>query len=192
MAGAALVFAFVALLGAVGALADAGSGAFLLLHKEVQIKRLKPGSERITVSLVVHNAGSTTAYDVSLIDDSWPSSYFNVVSGDTSTAWEKLEVGKSLQHSFVLEPKTKGSFQAAPAVVKYRVAAKSALQEAWSTPLPPLDTLSDKPSGIKYDFIKNIALKYGPLVSVLSIVGIFVYLMVAPSSSKKPKSKKRR
>jgi translocon-associated protein subunit beta len=34
----------------------------------------------------------STAYDVSLTDDTWPSALFSLVSGNTSRTWEKLEV----------------------------------------------------------------------------------------------------
>ena len=34
--------------------------------------------------------GSSTAYDVSLNDDTWPSNIFEVV-GNTTKVWEKLE-----------------------------------------------------------------------------------------------------
>ena len=32
-----------------------------------------------------------TAYDVSLTDDSWSQDVFNIVSGNTSTSWERLD-----------------------------------------------------------------------------------------------------
>ncbi len=88
-----------------------------------------------------------------------------------------------------MEARSKGPFSGSPAVVKYRVASKSALQvhmhythlhlidmlcgrwllqegrgiltwfedflqEAFSTPLPLLDILSDKPAEKKYDWVR--------------------------------------
>lgn len=34
---------------------------------------------------------SRTAYDVTLIDDNWPQDMFDVVSGNTSMTWERLD-----------------------------------------------------------------------------------------------------
>jgi len=167
--------------------------AFLVVHKKATIQRVK-GGERINVGITLYNAGSATAYDVSLTDDTWPSSLFSVVSGNTSQTWDKLEAGGSLSHSFIVESRIKGPFSGSPAVVKYRVASKSTLQEAFSTPLPVLDILSDKPAEKKYDWVKKLAVKYGPLVIVLTIVGLFIYLLITPSKSAKYSrlNKKRR
>jgi translocon-associated protein subunit beta len=167
--------------------------AFLVVHKKATILRVK-GGERINVGITLYNAGSATAYDVSLTDDTWPSSLFSLVSGNTSQTWDKLEAGGSLSHSFIVESRIKGPFSGSPAVVKYRVASKSTLQEAFSTPLPVLDILSDKPAEKKYDWVKKLAVKYGPLVIVLTIVGLFIYLLITPSKSAKYSrlNKKRR
>ncbi|CAM6040000.1 unnamed protein product [Sphagnum compactum] len=165
--------------------------AFLVVNKKATIQRVK-GGERINVGITLYNAGSATAYDVSLTDDTWPSSLFSLVSGNTSQTWDKLEAGGSLSHSFIVESRIKGPFSGSPAVVKYRVASKSTLQEAFSTPLPVLDILSDKPAEKKYDW--KLAVKYGPLVIVLTIVGLFIYLLITPSKSAKYSrlNKKRR
>jgi translocon-associated protein subunit beta len=167
--------------------------AFLVVHKKATIQRVK-GGERINVGITLYNAGSATAYDVSLTDDTWPSALFSLVSGNTSQTWDKLEAGGSLSHSFIVESRIKGPFSGSPAVVKYRVASKSTLQEAFSTPLPVLDILSDKPAEKKYDWVKKLAVKYGPLVIVLTIVGLFIYLLITPSKSAKYSrlNKKRR
>ncbi|KAH9533898.1 hypothetical protein CY35_18G076700 [Sphagnum magellanicum] len=167
--------------------------AFLVVNKKATIQRVK-GGERINVGITLYNAGSATAYDVSLTDDTWPSSLFSLVSGNTSQTWDKLEAGGSLSHSFIVESRIKGPFSGSPAVVKYRVASKSTLQEAFSTPLPVLDILSDKPAEKKYDWVKKLAVKYGPLVIVLTIVGLFIYLLITPSKSAKYSrlNKKRR
>ncbi|CAK9868225.1 unnamed protein product [Sphagnum jensenii] len=163
--------------------------AFLVVHKKATIQRVK-GGERINVGITLYNGGSATAYDVSLTDDTWPSSLFSLVSGNTSQTWDKLEAGGSLLHSFIVESRIKGPFSGSPAVVKYRVASKSTLQEAFSTPLPVLDILSDKPAEKKFDW--KLAVKYGPLVIVLTIVGLFIYLLITPSKSAKRLNKKRR
>lgn len=172
-------------------ISQAADDAFLVVHKKASISKVK-SSERVTVSISLHNVGSTTAYDVSLIDDTWPSQKFNLVSGNSSSSWDKLEGGKSFIHAFVLEPKEKCLFHGAPAVVKYRVAAKSQLQEAYSTPIQELDILSERSPDQKYKWLKTLAARYGPLVSVISIVGVFTYVLVTPSKSKLTKAKKKR
>ncbi|KAH8966144.1 hypothetical protein BDL97_03G008400 [Sphagnum fallax] len=174
-------------------LATAADTAFLVVHKKAALQKVK-GGERVNVAITLHNAGSATAYDVSLTDDTWPSALFSLVSGNTSRTWEKLEAGGSQSHSFTVEARSKGPFSGSPAVVKYRVASKSALQEAFSTPLPLLDILSDKPAEKKYDWVKKLAVKYGPLVIVVTIVGLFIYLLISPSKSAKHSrlNKKRR
>ncbi|PWA98299.1 Translocon-associated protein subunit beta [Artemisia annua] len=63
----------------------------------------------------------------------------------------------------------------------FRVPTKAALQEAYSTPLLPLEILSDKPRESTLG-LKLLA-KYGSLVSVISIVVLFVYLVATPSKS---------
>lgn len=165
---------------------------FMVVHKKVSLSKGKPDVERVTVSINLYNRGSTTAYDVSLIDDSWPSDTFSLVSGNTSFTWDKLDVGASVSHTFVLESKVKGLFYGRPALVKYRVAAKSVLQEAHSTPIPPLDILAERAPEKKYEWAKKLAAKYGPVTSVLTIVGGFIYLLVSPSKPGNSKSSKKR
>ncbi len=43
------------------------------------------------VCALVGDGFCSTAYDVSLTDDTWPSALFSLVSGNTSRTWEKLE-----------------------------------------------------------------------------------------------------
>jgi translocon-associated protein subunit beta len=71
-------------------LATAADTAFLVVHKKAALQKVK-GGERVNVAITLHNAGSATAYDVSLTDDTWPSALFSLVSGNTSRTWEKLE-----------------------------------------------------------------------------------------------------
>jgi len=192
MASSARLFLAPVLLLALLCVAGAADTAFILVHKTASLQRVKD-VERVKVGITLQNAGSSTAYDVTLNDDTWPSALFSVLSGNTSTSWDKLEAGGVVSHSFVLEARSKGVFTGSPAVVKYRVSSKSALQEAFSTPLAGLDILSDKPVR-KYDWAKKLAIKYGPLMVVLSIVGLFIYLLVSPAKSRKfsKVSKKRR
>ncbi|CAL9081886.1 unnamed protein product [Musa textilis] len=161
---------------------------FVVAHKKVSLTRLKSGVERVSVSIDLYNEGSSTAYDVTMNDDSWSQDVFDLVSGRTSKTWEKLDGGSSASHSFVLESKTKGMFHGSPAVIKFRVPTKAALWEAYSTPILPIDVLADKPPEKKFEWAKRLLAKYGSLVSVLTLVGLFIFVIATPSKS----SKKRR
>ncbi|KAG6789918.1 hypothetical protein POTOM_006051 [Populus tomentosa] len=136
------------------------------------------------------DAADQTAYDITLVDDHWPQDMFKVVSGNTSQSWERLHAGGLLSHSFELEGKVKGLFLGSPAVITFRIPTKAALQEAYSTPILPLDVLADKPPVQKFEW--KLLVKYGSLISVISIVVLFVYLLVTPSKSGAAKAGKKR
>ncbi|KAL8229067.1 hypothetical protein R6Q57_013967 [Mikania cordata] len=109
--------------------AIAGSDSpFILAHKKATLNRLKSGVEKVSVSIDVYNEGSATAYDVSLTDDGWSPEIFNIISGNTSISWERLDVGAVLSHSFELESTMKTVFYSTPAVITFRVPTKAALQ----------------------------------------------------------------
>ncbi|MBA0726403.1 hypothetical protein Golax_002234 [Gossypium laxum] len=131
-----------------------------------------------------------TAYDVSLLDDSWPQDMFDIVSGNTSRSWERLDAGGLLSHSFELEAKKQGMFYGAPAVITFRIPTKAALQEAYSTPILPLDVLAERPPEKKFDW--RLLAKYGSQISVISIVVLFIYLIVTPSKSSAAKASKKK
>ncbi|XP_027352267.1 translocon-associated protein subunit beta [Abrus precatorius] len=165
---------------------------FIVAHKKATLNRLKSGAERVSVTIDIYNQGTSTAYDVSLADDSWPNDAFDVISGSTSKSWERLDAGGILSHAFELEAKSKGLFSGEPAVIKFRVPTKAALQEAYSTPILPLDVLADRPPEKKFEWAKRLLAKYGSLISVISIVVLFVYLVATPSKSSGKGSKKKR
>ncbi|PUZ64386.1 hypothetical protein GQ55_3G140000 [Panicum hallii var. hallii] len=174
------------------ATAAVGDTPFVVAHKKVALSRPGPGVERLAVTLNLYNQGAATAYDVSLNDDSWPQEAFEIVSGSTSKIVEKLDPGSSASHNFVLEPKVQGRFQGSPAVIKYRVLTHAALQEAYSTPTLPLDILAERPPQQKFEWAKRLVGEYGPLVSVVSSVGMFVYLVTSPSKSSAVKGRKKK
>ncbi|XP_056861581.1 uncharacterized protein LOC108844408 [Raphanus sativus] len=118
---------------------------FMVVHKKATLNRLKSGAERVLVSFDIYNQGSATAYDVTLTDNTWDKKTFEVVNGNTSRSWERLDAGGILSHSFELEAKVKGLFYGAPAVVTFRIPTKAALQQVYSTPILPLDILADIP-----------------------------------------------
>ncbi|XXG47111.1 hypothetical protein AAC387_Pa02g1810 [Persea americana] len=126
---------------------------FMVAHKKVSLSRLKSGIERVSVSIDIYNQGFATAYDVSLSDDSWSPDVFDLVSGNISISWERLDAGSSVSHSFLLESKVKGLFHGAPAVIKFRVPSKAALQEAYSTPILPIDILAERPPEKKFESV---------------------------------------
>ncbi|KAJ0243470.1 Translocon-associated protein beta [Hirschfeldia incana] len=167
---------------------------FLVVHKKATQTRLKSGAERVLVSYDIYNQGSATAYDVTLVDKSWIKKTFDVVSGNTSRSWERLDAGGIVSHSFELESKVKGPFYGAPAVVTFRIPTKTALQQAYSNPILPLDILADIPPTDLLAVAKRILAKYGSLVSVISMVVLFIYLVATPSKSNAAKagSKKKR
>jgi len=170
----------------------ASDAPFLVAHKKVALTRPKPGLERLAVSLDLYNQGSATAYDVTINDDSWPKEEFELVSGEVSKTLERLEPGSTASHVFVLETKAQGRFQGSPAVIKYRVPTKAVLQEAYSTPILPMDILAERPPVQKFEFAKKLVAKYGALVSVVSFVLAFIYLVASPSKSGGSKSGKKR
>ncbi|XP_058179917.1 uncharacterized protein LOC131298457 [Rhododendron vialii] len=176
---------------------------FIVAHKKATLTRLKPGIERVSVSIDIYNHGSATAFDVSLTDDSWTKDTFEIVSGNTSMSWERLDAGALVSHAFELDSKVRTLFYGAPAVITFRVPTKAALQEAYSTPILPLDILADKPAEKKFDLAlwlaatklsqaKRLLAQYGSLVSVISIVTLFIYLLASPSSGNAKGGKKKR
>ncbi|KAM3253421.1 hypothetical protein P3L10_007491 [Capsicum annuum] len=167
-------------------------GPFIVAHKKATLTRLKPDLERLSISIDIYNEGSATAYDVSLYDDNWSQDIFEIVSGNTSMSWERLDAGAALSHSFELEAKKKAVFYGAPAAITFRIPTKAALQEAFSTPILPLDILADRPPEKKFDWAKKLMAKYGSLISVISIVVLFVYLIATPSKSNAAKASKKK
>ncbi|KAB2064147.1 hypothetical protein ES319_A09G001000v1 [Gossypium barbadense] len=169
----------------VSAATATGDAPFIIAHKKASLNRLKSGAERVSVSVNIYNQGFTAAYDVSLIDNSWPQDAFDIVSGNTSHSWQKLDAGGHLSHSFELEAKRKGMFHGAPAVIYFRIPTKAVQQEAYSTPILPLDILEERPPEKKFEW--RLMAKYGSQISVISIVVLFIYLIITPSKASKKK-----
>ncbi|XP_021297919.1 translocon-associated protein subunit beta [Herrania umbratica] len=189
--GNPLIKALIALF-LISAAAATGDAPFIVAHKKASLTRLKSGAERVSVSIDIYNQGFSTAYDVSLADDSWPQDAFDVVSGNTSQSWERLDAGGLLSHSFELEAKRQGMFYGAPAVITFRIPTKSSLQEAYSTPILPLDVLAERPPEKKFEWAKRLLAKYGSQISVISIVVLFIYLIAIPSKSSAAKASKKK
>ncbi|XP_026385551.1 translocon-associated protein subunit beta-like [Papaver somniferum] len=169
-----------------------GDGVFIVAHKKVSLNKLRSGMERVSVTIDIYNRGSETAYDVSLTDDSWPHHIFDIAKGNFSKSWESLDAGSAVSHSFDLVSQVKGIFNGESAIIKFRVPTKAALQVAYSNPMLTLDVLADRPAEKKIDLAKRLLTKYGSLVTVISVVVTFVYLVATPSKSGSAKSGKKR
>ncbi|KAK4775301.1 hypothetical protein SAY86_010236 [Trapa natans] len=163
---------------------------FIVAHKKASLNRLNSGVERVSVSIDIYNQGSATAYDVTISDDSWSQDVFSVVSGNISRSWERLDAAGLLSHTFELEAKEKGMFFGAPAVITFRIPTKAASQVAYSTPILPLDILADRLQENKFEW--KLLAKYGSLISVISIVVVFVHLITTPSKAGSAKSSKKK
>ncbi|KAB2075846.1 hypothetical protein ES319_A07G249400v1 [Gossypium barbadense] len=183
----ALIFLFL-----VSATTAAGDAPFIISHKKASLTRLNSCAERVSVSIDIYNQGFSTVYDVSLVDDSWPKDLFDIISGNTSKSWERLDAGGILSHSFELDAKRQGMFHGAPAVITYRVPTKVSLQEAYSTPILPLDILAERPTENKLDWLQRLLAKYGSQISVVSIVLLFIYLVATPSKASAAKASKKK
>ncbi|KAI8539770.1 hypothetical protein RHMOL_Rhmol09G0208500 [Rhododendron molle] len=84
-------------------------------------------------SVAVIPTAKGTAFDVSLTDDSWTKDTFEIVSGNTSMSWERLDAGALVSHAFELDSKVRTLFYRAPAVITFCVPTKAALQVGhWS------------------------------------------------------------
>ncbi|KAK6153906.1 hypothetical protein DH2020_013545 [Rehmannia glutinosa] len=108
--------------------AESGNSPFIVAHKRVSHRKLKSDLGRVSVSIDIYNAGSDTAYDVTLTDDSWAEEVFDSIIGNTSKTWERLDSGSLVSHSFELESKVKTVYYGAPALITYRIPTKSKLQ----------------------------------------------------------------
>ncbi|KAL2512931.1 translocon-associated protein beta (TRAPB) family protein [Abeliophyllum distichum] len=167
-------------------------GPFLVAHKKATLTRLKSGTECVSVAIDVYNQGSGTAYDVTLSDDGWSQDVFGIVIGNTSISRERLDAGALLSNSFELEAKKITVFYGFPAVITFHVSTKAFLQETYSTPILSLDVLANRQPEKKFDWAKRLFGKYGSLVSVVSVVVLFVYLIATPSKFGAAKGSKKK
>lgn len=170
----------------------ASDSPFIVAHKKVTLSNLNSVVQRVSVSIDIYNRGSAAAYDVSLTDDSWAKDVFDSIVGNTSQSWEELSAGSLVSHSFVLESRVKTIYYGAPALITFRVPKKAALQEAYSTPILPLDMLADQTSRKKFELAKRLLAKYGSQIFVVVIVALFAQVIVSPSKSSAAKGSKKR
>ncbi|KAL6517951.1 hypothetical protein OROMI_033652 [Orobanche minor] len=167
--------------------AESGNSPFIVAHKKVSQRKLNSDLERVSVSIDIYNTGSDTAYDLTLTDNTWNQEVFDSIIGNTSKTWERLDSGSLVSHSFELESKVKTVYYGAPALITYRIPTKSKIQEAYSTPILPLELLSD-PVAEKKSEIRFLA-KYGCQVSVFIIVFLFAQILSTPPKATGKKKK---
>ncbi|XP_073146153.1 uncharacterized protein [Henckelia pumila] len=170
---------------------SAAAAPFIVAHKRISQKKVNQNMERVSVSIDIYNSGSDTAYDVTLTDDSWAQEVFDIVTGNTSKSWERLDAGALVSHSFELLSSVKTVYYGAPALITYRIPTKSKLQEAYSTPILPVKILSEAALESKIELAKRLLANYGSHVSVALIVFLFVSLMVSKPNASKASKKKR-
>ncbi|GMP91497.1 hypothetical protein CsSME_00042174 [Camellia sinensis var. sinensis] len=172
---------------------------FIVAHKKATLTRLKSGVECVSTSIDIYNQGSATAYDVSITDDSWSKDVFHIISGNTSMSWERLDVGALVSHAFELESEVlQALFYGAPVVITFRIPQRLLYRfgilaisfEAYSTPILPLDILTDRPPVKKFEW--RLLAKYGSLISMIFIMASFVYLVATPSKSNATKGGKKK
>jgi len=88
----------------------------LTLKKSVSPYSIKQG-QKANVIITVENAGTTTLYDIEVVDT--PPAEFEFVSGDTSAKYTALKPGESRTFSYVIKSVSAGKFDLGKAKATY-------------------------------------------------------------------------
>jgi len=88
----------------------------LTLRKSVSPYSIKQG-QKANVIITVENAGTTTLYDIEVVDA--PPAEFEFVSGDTSAKYTALKPGESRTFSYVIKSVSAGKFDLGKAKATY-------------------------------------------------------------------------
>jgi len=88
----------------------------LTLRKSVSPYSIKQG-QKANVIITVENAGTTTLYDIEVVDT--PPAEFEFVSGDTSAKYTALKPGESRTFSYVIKSVSAGKFDLGKAKATY-------------------------------------------------------------------------
>ena len=88
----------------------------LTLKKSVSPYSIKQG-QKANVIITVENAGTTTLYDIEVVDA--PPAEFEFVSGDTSARYTALKPGESRTFSYVIKSGSAGKFDLGKAKATY-------------------------------------------------------------------------
>lgn len=112
------------------------TNAKLLVDKEVLNKYIVEGRD-IVVNYHLINIGGSVARDVKVIDDTFPSSRFDIVNGYTSFTIPQVAPGANVTHAVILRPKANswGPHDFGPARVEYKQNDAGQLQLATSSEL---------------------------------------------------------
>eukprot|EP00003_Mantamonas_plastica_P025383 TRINITY_DN496_c0_g2_i2.p1 TRINITY_DN496_c0_g2~~TRINITY_DN496_c0_g2_i2.p1 ORF type:complete len:197 (+),score=43.36 TRINITY_DN496_c0_g2_i2:54-644(+) len=104
--------------------AAAEDAPMLVLRKQILQERAVVGKE-LTVELTVYNIGQSTAFDVSVLDDSWfeANEIFEPIIGLKKITWTKIAPGSNATHAIILRPLKKGYYTSVPAAISYSSAS---------------------------------------------------------------------
>lgn len=92
---------------------------FLIVRKSAIPAQSVVGSN-LTIVIEIHNAGSSSAYDVSLQDQMPPSSGFTLLEGASTANYDRINAGVTKRHSYSITPKASGVHRGMPATVTYK------------------------------------------------------------------------
>jgi translocon-associated protein subunit beta len=88
----------------------------------------------VSIKYTIYNTGSVPALNVKLIDENFPSTKFEYVSGFTNVKWPKISPSTNVSHIAVVRPKIVGLFNFTSATVIYNPNEKSQkVQVGYST-----------------------------------------------------------
>lgn len=112
------------------------TNAKLLVDKEILNKYIVEGRD-VLVNYHLINIGGSVARDIKVIDDTFPSDKFEIVSGYTSFTYPSIAPGNNVTHAAVLRPKanTWGPHRFGPARVEYKLNDAGQLQLSTSSEL---------------------------------------------------------
>ncbi|XP_031572584.1 translocon-associated protein subunit beta-like [Actinia tenebrosa] len=112
--------------------ADSESSARLIVAKNV-LNQFVVENKDLTIHYTIYNVGSSPASAVTLTEDSFPESAFQVVHGLSSIKWKSIAPGTNVSHSIILHPLKSGNFNFTAAKVTYKASEDGPVQVAYST-----------------------------------------------------------
>ncbi|KAK2076368.1 hypothetical protein QBZ16_000893 [Prototheca wickerhamii] len=97
---------------------DIQERAFLIVRRVVSDAR-PIEAKTSTVTVEVYNAGTTTALNVLVEEQTWPPEFFTV-SGDLTASYEAIPAGATVRLSYQVTPKAVGPYAHQPTRVRYQ------------------------------------------------------------------------
>eukprot|EP01089_Gocevia_fonbrunei_P006740 TRINITY_DN1765_c0_g1_i1.p1 TRINITY_DN1765_c0_g1~~TRINITY_DN1765_c0_g1_i1.p1 ORF type:complete len:192 (+),score=40.33 TRINITY_DN1765_c0_g1_i1:193-768(+) len=96
-------------------------------------------SQDVSVNVQIYNTGKGAIYSITLDDDEYPESDWDIVAGLTSAKWERLAAGANISHTYVVRPKLDKNSERPPffqsAIVSYRETPRGTELVSRSTPV---------------------------------------------------------